>query len=93
MIEEVGRKIRHGECGLSDDEILTLMHMALHEKWYLPRLEHEFNVSQRTLERWCKDGTLPPLHEDELHRKFLYHDEVEEWRMKNKNGMSGRNHP
>lgn len=84
FLESVGRKIRTGECSLSDEEMKGMLRVVAHEKLYMPVLEHKFNVCQRTIERWCADGTLPPLMEDDLHRKFLWHDDVELWLMSRK---------
>lgn len=84
LIERVGQMISNGECELSDDEMEGILHIVAHEKLYLPALEHKFNTTQRTIERWCANGTLPPLMQDELHRKFLWHDDIEIWMMSRK---------
>lgn len=79
LIERTGRKIREGKCGLTKEEMIVLCRLALHEEWFMADLERRFKCSTRTIERWCKDGILPPLRHRSDNRKFLYHDEVELW--------------
>lgn len=79
LVEETGRKIKNGECGLTKEEMKMMCRIALHEEWFLADLERRFGCSSRTIERYCKDGLLPPLRHRSDNRKFLYHDEVELW--------------